>query len=82
MLKRRPKCETWLSSNDLVTTDTSYQIMVNNETSAGGVSIATRSHQYPGSYEEVKASSSSDVEHATQILGISKVDDIQEIQYI
>ncbi|WP_419057666.1 fimbrial protein [Kluyvera georgiana] len=72
----------WLSSNDLLTTDTSYQVMVNDETTAGGVGIAIRSRYFLGDYEEVKISSSNDMEHATQILDIAKNDDIQDIQYI
>ncbi len=56
--------------------------MVNDETTAGGVGIAIRSRYFLGDYEEVKISSSNDMEHATQILDIAKNDDIQDIQYI
>ncbi|KEA53376.1 fimbrial protein [Mangrovibacter sp. MFB070] len=72
----------WLSSNDLVSTDSSYQIMVNDETTAGGVGIAIRSRIFMGDSEEVQISSSSDMENATQILDIEKDEDIQDTQYI
>nr|WP_142008222.1 fimbrial protein [Serratia fonticola] len=72
----------WLSSNDLLSTDTTYQIMVNDETTAGGVGIAIRSQYFLGDSDEVKISSSNDMENASQILDISKGDDIGDIQYI
>lgn len=74
--------QAWLSSNDLVSTDTTYQIMVNDETTAGGVGIAIRSRMFMGDYDEVQLSSSSNMEHATQILDIVKDDDISNTQYI
>lgn len=74
--------QAWLSSNDLVETDTTYQIMVNAETTAGGVGIAIRSRMFLGGYEEVQLSSSNDLEHATKILEIDKGDDISMTQYI
>lgn len=72
----------WISSNDLVTTDSTYQVMVNDETTAGGVGIALRSRYFLGEHEEIKISSSNNMEHATQILDIAKDDNIQDIQYI
>lgn len=72
----------WLSSNDLVSSDTNYQIMVNDETTAGGVGIAIRSRMFMGDYDEVQISSSNNMEHASQILDIAKDDDISNTQYI
>lgn len=72
----------WISSNDLVSTDSSYQTMVNDETTAGGVGIALRSRYFLGDVEEVKISGSNNMENATQILDIEKNDDIQAVQYI
>ncbi|HAT2830536.1 TPA: fimbrial protein [Klebsiella oxytoca] len=69
----------WLSSNDLVETDVTKQIMVNSETTAGGVGVAIRSRIYWGDYEEVQISSSNDLEHATPIKNIDKGDDISSI---
>jgi hypothetical protein len=56
--------------------------MVNDETTAGGVGIALRSRYFLGEHEEIKISSSNNMEHATQILDIAKDDNIQDIQYI
>lgn len=72
----------WISSNDLVSTDSSYQIMVNDESTAGGVGIALRSRYFLGQAEEVQISGSNDMEHASQILDIEKDDDIQGTQSI
>ncbi|CAD5355486.1 fimbrial protein [Enterobacter cancerogenus] len=74
--------QAWLSSNDLLSTDSSYQIMVNAETTAGGVGIAIRSRSFMGVYEEVRLSSSNNLEHADKILEIDKGDDISMTQYI
>jgi hypothetical protein len=67
----------WLSSNDLVPTDTTHQIMVNDETTAGGVGIAIRSLSFLGQYDEVQLSSSTDIESASQILDIAKNENIE-----
>ncbi|WP_336666083.1 fimbrial protein [Enterobacter mori] len=72
----------WLSSNDLISSDSSSQTMVNDETTAGGVGIAIRSRTFMGDFEEVKLSSSTSMENASQILDIVKDDDIQETQFI
>lgn len=72
----------WLSSNDLLSTDSSSQIMVNDETTAGGVGIAIRSRSFMGDFEEVKISSSTSMENASQILDIARDDDITDTQYI
>lgn len=72
----------WLSSNDLISSDSSSQTMVNDETTAGGVGIAIRSRIFMGDFEEVKLSSSTSMENASQILDIVKDDDIQETQFI
>lgn len=72
----------WLSSNDLVTTDGSYQTMVNDETTAGGVGIAIRTQSLFGFHEEIKISGSSSIENATPLLEIAKDDNIQEVENI
>jgi hypothetical protein len=72
----------WISSNDLLSTDTNYQIMVNDETTAGGVGIAIRSPYTLGDHEEIKISSSSNIENATPILDIWKNENIEGIRSI
>ncbi|VFS45037.1 fimbrial protein [Enterobacter cancerogenus] len=47
-----------------------------------GVGIAIRSRSFMGVYEEVRLSSSNNLEHADKILEIDKGDDISMTQYI
>ncbi|NDJ56488.1 fimbrial protein [Enterobacteriaceae bacterium 4M9] len=69
----------WLSSNDLVPSDTTHQIMVNDETTAKGVGIAIRSLTFMGQYDEVELSSSNDIENASLIMDVDKNENIENI---